>query len=415
MMKRTALYLPFALILFMFFASFTYAADPKVEIIGPEDLVSLKPGIKQSIIARSISQGVSIESYPELTVTIFQLGEIISFDAVLNSQPPRAFHSDLKETAEISYAIDEMISKIYMASPETQQYQPPVQPVPDTVRQIQKQIDLPFIAKSLIVHNGSIYVSDDKTIYIIKDKKAVPWWNTPGKEYIFRIYSYQDSIVALVKKSNDINTFLINQNKTVQHWKMPVIPVGGSLAYSKISSDADIPNGINMWSKPFFMDGKQIQVPINTDFLSVTLGEIIPAKQNQETLTYDNKACLTISSAGEIVWSSSTKISPLPMFIEKEINSDDPPARYYIMPRILVNNRDIITISNDRGLSKIFGNIVMFTGFEILAFSSEGLRFEDRTLAQMRKYYCADIALDDRSLLALIVTKDASFVQYIDL
>jgi len=103
------------------------------------------------------------------------------------------------------------------------------------------------------------------------------------------------------------------------------------------------------------------------------------------------------------------------MFIEKEINTEDPPARYYMMPRILVDNGEIITIGNDRGMSKFFSNIIMFTGFEILAFSNKGLRFEDRTLVQMKKYYCADIALEDRSLLALIIAKDNSFVQFIDL
>ena len=414
-MKRTALYLPLALILFMFYASFAYAAEPKVEIIGSDDLVTLKPVIKQSIIARCISQGVSLEDYPELTVTIFQLGEVISFDAVLNSHPPRAFHSDIKELSAISNTIDEMISTVFIASPVIKQSRQPVKIKPGDTRQTRQDIDLPFIAKSLIVHDDSIYVSDDKTIYIIKEKQAEQWWNTPKKEKIFRIYAYQDSIVALVRRTNDLNTYLINKDKTVKHWTKPVIPIGGSLAYAQISSDANIPDGINMWTDPTFMDGKRIVVPSGTDFLSITMGEVTPAKQNHETLSYDKKGRLTISSANRILWSSSTKMSPLPVFIEQEINSQDPPARYYMMPRILVNNGEIITINNDRGMSKIFGNLIMFKGFEILGYSLDGSRFEERALAQMGKYYCADIALDDRSLLALIITKDNSFVQFIDL
>ncbi len=415
MMKGTISKLSSALISFIFFASILYAADPRVEVIGTDDLVSLKAGIEKSIIARCISQGINLDANPELTITIFQLGDIISFDAVLDSQPPRAFHTDLREISELSIAIDNMISSIFSAPPSPRQSQQPVQTEPEPVSKVRKEIDLPFIATSITVHNGSIYVSDKKTIHIIKDMSAEPWWNTPGNEDIFRIYSYQDSIIVLVKKSNDFNTFLINQDKTVQHWKKPVIPVGESLAFSQITSDTDIPDGINMWSKPSYMDGTPIKVPRNADFLSLTLGEILPEKQNQEALTYDKNGCLTISTAEETVWSSSTKISPLPMFIEKEINTEDPPARYYMMPRILVDNGEIITIGNDRGMSKFFSNIIMFTGFEILAFSNKGLRFEDRTLVQMKKYYCADIALEDRSLLALIIAKDNSFVQFIDL
>ena len=414
-MIKTSLNLLFILTSFTLFPCFAFAAGPNVEIIGPDDLVSLKPGIKQSIIARCISQGVSLEAHPELTVTIFQLGEVISFDAVLDSEPPRAFHSDIKERSAISQTIDEMISRIFIAPLPAWQSRQPAQAEPDYIPQTRQEIDLPFIATSLIVHNGSIYVSDEKTIYIINDEKAEPWWKTPRNERIFRIYAYQDSIIALVKKMNDLNSFLINQGKTAQHWNIPVIPVGGALASAQISSDSDIPDGINMWSEPRFLEEGPIALPHGTDFLSVTMGDVTQAKQNEETLTFDNKARLRVSSAGEIVWSSSTKISPLPMFIEKEINSDDPPARYYIMPRILVNDAEIITIRNDRGASKIFGNIIRFTGFEILAYSRKGSRFEDRTIVKTPKYYCADIALEDRSLLALIITDNNSFVQFIDL
>ncbi|HOO46641.1 MAG TPA: hypothetical protein PLM29_10460, partial [Deltaproteobacteria bacterium] len=94
-MKGTISKLSSALISFIFFASILYAADPRVEVIGTDDLVSLKAGIEKSIIARCISQGINLDANPELTITIFQLGDIISFDAVLDSQPPRAFHTDL--------------------------------------------------------------------------------------------------------------------------------------------------------------------------------------------------------------------------------------------------------------------------------------------------------------------------------
>jgi len=415
MMKRTILILPFALILLMFFISTSYAAEPKIEIMGSDELVSLKPGIKQSIIARCISKGVNLDTYPELSVTIFQLGDIISFDAVLDSQPPRAFHSDLGKTSELSEAIDNMITAIFNASLTSQQDRLPVQKEPGSLRQAHQEIDLPFIAVSVVVHKGSIYVSDDKNIYILKDNKAHPWWSTPNREDIFRLYSYQDAIVALVQRAKDFNTYLIDQDKTVQHWKRPVIPVGGSLASSQITSDADIPDGINLWSKPSYLDETRLQVPDNTDFLSLTLGEVVAEKLNEEALSYDRKACLTVSTAGEVIWSSSNKFSPLPLFIEKDLNTDDPPARYYMMPRILAYNGEIVTIRNDRGMSKIFGNIIMFNGFKVLAFSHQGLRFEDRTLVQMSKYYCADIAIYDRSLLALIIAKDSSFVQIVDL
>ena len=86
-----------------------------------------------------------------------------------------------------------------------------------------------------------------------------------------------------------------------------------------------------------------------------------------------------------------------------------------MMPRVLIRNGEFITINNDRGMSKIFGNVVLYTGADILAFSPEKSDFEDRVLTHIRQYYCADIALRDTTLIALVITKKESYVRMFDL
>ena len=404
-MKSAALCLSFAFILLSFFTSFAYATEVQVSIIGGEDLTSLAPGIKQTITARCIAKGVNLDDYPGLDISVLQMGEALSFDAILKSTPPRAFHTDLKDRSGITLAIDEMITKLFFEVPVIQQRPQTARAASREPEQSREDIRLPFIATSLIVQGGSVYVSDKKTIYILNDAEAKPWWSTPGNDHIFRIYAHEDSIIALVKRGHIFNTYQIEQGKILQHWNNAVIPIGNSLVSSQIISDTNVHDGINSWNEPSILEGDPLLLPNGVDLPTIALGDLMPSHKGPEIIAFDRSNLLTIKTGD----------NTLPLFLEQDIYVDDPPARYYMKPRILIRDGEVITIQNDRGMSKIFGNVVLYTGADILTFSSGKSYLEDRILTHIQRFYCADIALNDSTLLALVIKKKESSVRFFDL
>jgi hypothetical protein len=408
-MKRTALSIFFVLIFFAAYIPAAYSMEVTVDIIGTEDLLSLKPGIKQSITARCIAKGIDLDSYSNLSVTVSQLGDVLSFDAILDSTPPRAFHQDLKDKSEISLAINSMIETVFIDVREI----PVKGPTGATESTAIPEIPLPFLATSLTVLNESTYISDSSIIYLLDGAETTPWWNCPDKGYIFRIWAYKKSIIALVRHIDKLHTYQIVEGKTVQHWNKPVVPVADSLLSSQIIFDTDFTGDAFKWQKPETIEGDHLPVPEGIDLPSVIIRDVMPTHEGDEIISFNNLSRLVIKNGSKTRWSSDLKISPLPLFIEAE--SKDTPVRYYLKPRILEMNGDIITISNDRGMSKIFENIIMFDACDILIFSRQNSEFEDRVLTNVRSYYCSDIALKDSTLIALIIKKKDSYVKFIDL
>ena len=90
-----------------------FSMEAAVEITGPQELTSLKAGIEKSVITRCIAKGIALEKYQKITITLSKLGDIISYDALLDTKPVRAFHKDLKDTSALSATIDEMIDAIF--------------------------------------------------------------------------------------------------------------------------------------------------------------------------------------------------------------------------------------------------------------------------------------------------------------
>lgn len=414
-MKRVILCLLLPFIIITLFSSAACAGEVQVSIIGEEDLTALAPGIKQTVTARCIARGVNLDDYPGISISILQMGDALSFDAILGTTPPRAYHTDLTDKSGMSAAIDEMITKLFFATPAVQQQPQTVPAAPQQSGQTREDIELPFIATSLTVLDAAIYISDEKTIYILKDAKAEPWWQATGKNRIFRIYTHKDSIIALVKRDNIFNTYQIKEGQILQRWDTAVIPIGTSLVSSQITSDTDMPDGIATWEELSIVAGDLPLLPEGVDIPTVALGDILPSHQGPETISFNRTNYLTVNRGGKTLWSSETAISPLPLFLEHDIYADDPPVRYYMRPRILVQDGEVITIQNDRGMSKIFGNVLLFDGADILAFSAKNSDFEDRSLTHIRKYYCADIAIHDKTLIALVIKKKESAVRFIDL
>ena len=120
-MKRAVLCLLLPFLIITLFTSVACAEEVQISIIGGEDLTSLAPGIKQTVTARCIAKGVNLDDYPGFSISILQMGDALSFDAILATTPPRAFHSDLTDKSGMSAAIDEMITKLFFTMPAVQQ------------------------------------------------------------------------------------------------------------------------------------------------------------------------------------------------------------------------------------------------------------------------------------------------------
>ena len=100
--------------------SLAFSMEATVEITGPQELTSLKSGIEKSVITRCIAKGIALDKYQKITISLSKLGDIISYDALLDTKPARAFHKDLKDTSALSATIDEMIDVIFFETGKPQ-------------------------------------------------------------------------------------------------------------------------------------------------------------------------------------------------------------------------------------------------------------------------------------------------------
>ncbi|HPP45620.1 MAG TPA: hypothetical protein PK446_07495, partial [Methanomassiliicoccaceae archaeon] len=176
-MKRTCVWVV-VLLLFVAAGPARAAVDVTVEMTGADNFIRLKDGISKTIAARCLAAGLSDAA---LSVSLLELGDTISFDAVLNSRPPRAFHRDVRSLGEISGVIDQMIAELMASSAQAPAAQAdtvlpaparsplvevPPPPAPGT------GLELPFAATSLAVLDGTVYVSDAKTLYRMEGAEA---------------------------------------------------------------------------------------------------------------------------------------------------------------------------------------------------------------------------------------------------
>lgn len=406
------------LFLFFFGLHSASAMEVKVDIKGPKDLVELKDGISRTITARYLAKNISTDSDPALNVSIIQLGDTISLDAVLDTKPPRAFHRDLKGTGELSSAIDEMIAGIFTAQPAKNATEE--EPVVRTPLQASHpEITLPFVATSFVVVDEMIYVSSKDSMYKIVSGKAVPYWKTPAASPIYRLYPYGRAVLAITEKGPTFHTYLIQDGAAAKSWDSCVIPVEGGLLASRIFTDRDFSDVTNRWSKAEIIEGTPVQIPEGQDILSMLLSDVTPAAGGVELVTFNGFSNLTVLNGSRSLWASDTKFSTLPLYLitkdKSLMTKKDPQIRYYLKPRILLKDKDIITIQNVEGLTRLLGNVKMFNSSRILAYTPAESEFTERELATIRNYYCADIALDKGNILALVVKKSTSFIQRIDL
>jgi hypothetical protein len=413
------------LCLFLLMALPAFGLNVNVDVKGPQELMSLKDGLTRTITARCLAKNVGAEGNAALNVSIFQMGSTISLDAILSSQPPKAFHRDLKSADEISGAIDAMIAEVFTPAPQAPAAQPVKPAAGATPREAKPELKLSFTATSLAFLGETLFVSSDDTVFSVENGKTKPWWKAPNGIGILRLYTYKDAILVVAGDSSSLFSYLVKDGKTSKKWNRCVIPSKDGLISSRLFTEPHITGGENHWVKADAVEGTPRLFPEGTDILSTLSADVLPAA-GEETISFDKWGHLVVLSGKETLWTSDEKFSTLPSYVTTRdveaatVNTNveqqqDAEIRYYLMPRILLKGREMITIANHEGISGIFGKVKMYDGTRIVAFTPQDSDFEDRNVAEIRNNYCADITLDKGNVLALIVKKSTSYIQRVDL
>jgi hypothetical protein len=393
--------------------------ETAVEITGPQELTSLKSGIEKSVIARCIARGIALEKYQKISITINKLGDIISYDALLDTKPVRAFHKDLKDTSALSATIDEMIDAFFFEAgkPQVTGIQPPTAL---TAQEIAPKIMLPFIATSIAAIDDRIYVSDTKTVYELKGEKASALWEAPGKNEILRIYPYGESIIVLVKLMNDCRTFMISGKETKERWSKAVIPLGSGLISSNLTFNTIYGTIPYAWSKATQVAGSSPQIPDGLDVISSLSSDAMTSSTGIMIFSYNPKGTMVVSDGKSILWTDDTNAGNSPQFIE-DLPVDrgdagrDPIIRYYLKPRMVPFGSEIVTFRNSLGSTRIVSGLNLFEYSQVLAYTRTGDSFTKNELATFPESYCPDITVIQGKIAALLVKNKLTYVQFLGL
>jgi hypothetical protein len=403
----------------LFVPSLVFCLATAVDITGPQELSSLKTGIEKSITTRCIAKGIALEKYQKLTVTISKLGDVISYDALLDTKPERAFHKDLKDISALSATIDEMIAALFTEASKPQAA--PVPPAKTTIGQESAlKVELPFVATSIASLGDKIFVSDKKTVYELKGEKTSPLWKAPGSNEILRIYPYGDSIIVLTKIINNCRSFRIQGTEMKERWDNAVIPLGSGLISTSLKFlDRNFGIISYAWSQPKQVSGTSPQLPEKLDILSATSVEVKTRPSGYEVFSYNSKNNLTVTDGKSIVWTDDTIAGITPQFIEDVFvdreEQSEPPARFYLKPRIISLGDKTVTFRNSQGLAKIVSGLNMFEFSQVLLYTPSANDFAKEELATFPNSYCPDIAVVQGKIAVLVVKDNGTFVQFLGL
>ena len=406
-----------------------HALEVSVETAGAPELTPLEAGIERSVYTRIIAGGLNVADYSRLAVSLVQLGELLTLDAVLEDEPPRGFHKDLQGIDELSQAIDEMVASIFAPAhghpaiaPPPAVAAPPGAGLPVPV----SQIELPLSARSLVVWGGEIFLADRDTVYHLEDGQALPWWEAPRRDEIYRLYPYDNSIFVLTRHKDRLHTYRIRAGHTVADWAYAVLPQGAGLISSGLWIAPDITGQESRWSAPAVVEGTPNELPAGMDPLAAVVHDVLPAFEGREYIFFSPQNRLSIGNEKSTIWSSKEKFDNLPFYVEEEymrkgetqgktrFETKQLTARYYLPPRILVTPQGaIITIRNDQGLSRILSNVSIYESSEVIAYRIAGDEIAPQILGNVSLGYCTDIALMDDALIMLTAQKGKSKVQVI--
>ncbi len=396
-----------------------FSMEAAVEITGPQELTSLKSGIAKSVITRCIAKGIALEKYQKITISLSKLGDIISYDALLDTKPVRAFHKDIKDTSALSATIDEMIDALFSetAKPQVTGIQPSNAL---TVQEITPKIMLPFIATSIAAIGDRIYVSDTKTVYELKGEKASLLWEAPGKNEILRIYPYGESIIVLAKLMNDCRTFMLSGKETKERWSKAVIPLGNGLVSTSLRFDSIYGTIPYLWSKATQVAGSSPQIPGDLDIISSLSSDAMTPSTGSRIITYNPKGAMVVSDGKSILWTDDTNAGNAPQFIEdlpadRNYSGGEPVSRYYLKPRMVTLGSMIVTFRNSLGSTKIVSGLNLFEYSQVLAYTQTGDGFTKNELATFPDSYCPDITVIQGKVAALLVKSKLTYVQFLGL
>ena len=396
-----------------------FSMEAAVEITGPQDLTSLKAGIEKSVITRCIAKGIALEKYQKITISLSKLGDIISYDALLDTKPVRAFHKDLKDTSALSATIDEMIDALFSEAGRTQAAEQKISQAP-TGQESAPKIVLPFIATSITAIGERIYVSDTKTVYELKGETASPLWKAPGNNEILRIYPYGESIIVLAKLMNDCRTFMIIGKETKERWSKAVIPLGSGLVSSNLTFDRIYGTIPYLWSKATQVAGSSPQIPDGLDIISSLFSETMTSSAGTRIITYKPNGTMVASDGKSILWTDDTIAGNAPQFIQdlpvdRDYSGGEPIIRYYLKPRMVTLGSKIITFRNSQGTSRIVSGLNLFEYSQVLAYTPKGDDFTKNELATFPDSYCPDITVIQGKAAALLVKNKVTYVQFLGL
>jgi hypothetical protein len=416
-----------------------------IQINGPDELKNQKDAINRTIETRCLASGIDTGKYNKLGIGINKLGDIYSFDAILDGTPPKAFHKDMKSFAELTSTIDEMIASLF--SPRPNQVTTPIVAI--------KDINLDFNATSITLLNDNIYISDNTNIYLIKDGNASRWWTLKEVGPIFRIWAYQDSIIALCKHTRTYNmdefmSYQIKDGTIINNWTGVVIPMGNGLIRTDISMIPDLTQEPNRWSATKAIEGTPDLLPAYIDPLASVFAEIMPLPKDKELITFSTssgnllvfshdmknpkesskgfcqkfKSAFTLSGVNKnSLWASQTQFSRLPLYLEQiyyEKNQDDPQGKqreidYFIPTRITVVSNSIIAIDNNQGLWSVLDKVTSYKSCQIRVYTWNENDFVETSPLKSTLGYCPDIAVNNDSILALIVTEKGTKIRTVSL
>ena len=416
-----------------------------IQINGPDELKNQKDAINRTIETRCLANGIDTSKYSKLGIGINKLGDIYSFDAILDGTPPKAFHKDMKSFTELTTTIDEMIISLF--SPRQDQITTPSIAI--------KDITLDFNATSITLLNDNIYVSDATNIYLIKNGNATKWHTIKEVGPIFRIWSYQDTVIALCKHAYTYNkdefiTYQIKDGAIIKNWTGVVLPMGNGLIRTDIRMIPDLTQEVNRWSSTKAVDGTPDLLPAYIDPLASVMAEIMPLPKDKELITFSSstgnllvyshdmknpkessksswqkfKGAFTLSDVDkESIWSSETQFSRLPLYLEQlyvEKDQDEAGGKqreidYFIPARIIVADKSIVTIDNNQGLWRVLEKSTSYKSCQLRVYTWNENDFIETSPLKSSLGYCADIAVNNDTILALIVTDKGTKIRTVSL
>ncbi|HOS97224.1 MAG TPA: hypothetical protein PLR71_11255 [Deltaproteobacteria bacterium] len=404
----------------LIFPASALGMEVTVEITGPPELTALKPGIEKTIPARCMSTGIDMKAFGRLAVTITALGDVISYDAVLDTTPPRAFHRDIRDASALSGTIDEMIKALFAehgAVPGSRV--PAVQP--PQARESLPRVRLPFMATSIAAAGERTWVSDESTVYELTGDETTPVWKATGNNRILRIYHHEGSIIVLAKIMDTVQTFRIHGTELAEKWHKAVIPLGNGLISTGLTFDTMIyrPTGYQ-WSRAVQTQGSSPQIPEGLDILSATAAELRQSSPGPEILSYDTAGRMVLSDGKSVLWTDEEDAGITPQYIEQEradrgYGEGEIPARYSLRPRAVVFGDRIVTFRNNQGMARIVSRSNLFESAEVVLFTPSAEGFTRSELASIPRGYCVDIAVTQNKAAVLVVQDKNAFVQYIGL